>query len=480
MASAIFVAFAAVALLGCDVPRPAPAVGESAPAVAPEDRTVAGTWRVTWRRSRWRPRVIEGVLGVSVIGGKPVGKLWMETIYGGDATMAAGAFEFGAATVGWTATAPDGENYTFEGGRSGDLVEGTVRWSHEGRAEEDAFVARREDVRRFDRDPGGGSFAVATDPASVGVDGRTLDRIILAAEDEHSDALVIVSEGKLVCERYFGRAPTPMSLQSITKAVTSLAIGLLVDQGKIDSIDQPLSRWFPEFTSGWRARVTLRHILTHTSGLDPGSGEELNGAADRVAYARAAAAVSPPGTEYVYNNRAMQLLSAVIAQAAGAQAATYLGTQLFEPLGIDDATWSGDAVGSTPTYGGLNMKALDLAVLGQMLVDGGVWRGTQVVPGNWVSQVSEPPLPRFPDVGLGWQLRRRAEWGPAFAFGHSGSQGQYIWLYPGASVVAVRLVALETRKTESQTGTGDELHAFGALVDELVREKGPPAQGAPP
>lgn len=143
-------------------------------------------------------------------------------------------------------------------------------------------------------------FDVPTSPLAraeledVGVDGRREDELISAAERATSDTLVLVKDGKVLVDRRW--RDEPIETRSITKGLTALAVLALIDDCTIDSLDAPLSGFFPEFGEGERARITLRHVLSHTSGLrySATDADSLNAQRDRTRYARGLSVTTAP------------------------------------------------------------------------------------------------------------------------------------------------------------------------------------------
>lgn len=212
------------------------------------------------------------------------------------------------------------------------------------------------------------------------LDEGVLAALIEEAERTESDALIVIKDGRTVVERTFGREVGPIETMSVTKSVVSLAVGLLLDEGKTESLEAPLSTWFPDWAEGDKAAVTLRHVLTHTSGLEHRQGARvLNTQDDRLAFVRESPISEPPGTVFSYNNEATQLLSGVIEAAAGEPVDAYLDSRLFQPMGIADWSWERDPVGNAQTFYGLSLHPADLARIGLLMLDGGRWEGEVLV-----------------------------------------------------------------------------------------------------
>ena len=226
----------------------------------------------------------------------------------------------------------------------------------------------------------------------VGLDGPALDRLIKAAEASESDSLLLVKDGRIVVERSFGRRHGPIDTWSVTKSVASLAVLALIADGKIASLDVPLSTFFPEFARGDKAAVTLRHVLTHASGIAHGvkDAKRLNAQKDRLAFVRRLPVKTAPGTRFSYNNEASQLLAGVVKEASGVSFDKYVTKRIFEPIGVDEPGWARDRSGGIQTYYGLRLRARDLARIGLLLLHHGRVGERVVLPEHLVRQAAAP------------------------------------------------------------------------------------------
>lgn len=257
----------------------------------------------------------------------------------------------------------------------------------------------------FEPDREGSELWPTGDAATLGFDEDALSDLVAEAARTKSDALLIIKDGKRVVERYFGKPARPIATMSVTKSIVSLAVGLLIDEGKIRSVDAPLSTWFPSWTQGRKAKVTLRHVLTQTSGLKHEQGTRvLNQHDDRLKFVIDSPVVEEPGARFSYNNEATLLLSGIIRAAAGKDVDAYLKDKLFEPLGITAWSWRRDPAGNALTHAGLSLSARDLAKIGQLMLDGGRWQGKQVVSEPWITAATSPS-PRADHYGYLWWIR---------------------------------------------------------------------------
>ena len=225
-------------------------------------------------------------------------------------------------------------------------------------------------------------------PHDAGLGREGLERLVEAAGNTHSDHLLILYDAHVVLERHWDDDAAPIETQSLTKSIVALAALALVADGDLPSLDVPLHRFFPEMARDGRRAITLRHVLTQSTGLDASDG--VNQADDRLAYARALRLKHSPGTRFRYNNAACQLLAGVVAQAAGAPLDEYMSRRLFAPLDILRAKWSRDRAGTVQAYFGLELTSRDLARIGLLMLNEGQWQHSQVLPASLIREAVAP------------------------------------------------------------------------------------------
>ncbi|MEQ8768323.1 MAG: serine hydrolase [Planctomycetota bacterium] len=308
-------------------------------------------------------------------------------------------------------------------------------------------------------------------PEAAGLDELALERLIEASDENGTDALVVLRDGRIVCERYAERGEDALHLMSVTKLFAWFAIGKLIDERKIASIDVPLATWFEEWGEDERRSVTLRHVLRHTSGIEHAArADVLNAQHDRVAFARGSRLRDEPGARVQYNNCAIALLSGIVRIASGQSMDEYLDARLFRPL---DCTgiWQRDVAGQPVAYAELRLPARDLAKLGLLIARGGAWEGRQLISRDWIEQSTSAGV--IPSLGLIW-WRRVDERGAPIGGGvfHTGWLGQYLAVYPDWDLVVVRL----TRgRWNEETGELDEARTsfpdFFELVEATVEDR---------
>jgi CubicO group peptidase (beta-lactamase class C family) len=239
--------------------------------------------------------------------------------------------------------------------------------------------------------------------AATEVDADALARLVNAAEHSNSSALVVMHEGALVHASHWSPV-RPIEAMSVTKSVVNLALGRLYTEGLITSLDQPVHEYFPEWKQGRKQLITLRHLLDHSSGLQnvPSTYVEIYPSPDFVRLALAAELSSEPGEVRAYNNKALNLIPTIVLQLTGKRIDTYLRDGLFAELGITEFSWSLDDAGNAHGMSGLQILPVDLARLGQLVLQRGEWNGRQLIAADWIEQSLAQSHPDAQDSGLLW------------------------------------------------------------------------------
>lgn len=275
--------------------------------------------------------------------------------------------------------------------------------------------------------------------------------------------ILIVKDRKLVFEEYltgikyvgyetiqFGR-DTTHNIASITKSVTSALLGAAVDRGLIESVDVRAHTLFPEygaFQSDGRDEITFEHLITMSSGLqwnqnaypltDPRNDiVKFYTAPDPLEYYVSRPLVGAPGTTFAYSEASINTVGRGIERASGVDLDAFAQEFLFSPLGINDVRWLRIRDGTWVwASGNLEMRPRDMAKLGQLYLDGGVWDGQQVVSAEWVA-ASTSPFHSWPDgrgYGYAWWL---GDLDGIPVFYGSGLGQQKIYVLPDLALVVV-------------------------------------------
>ena len=247
------------------------------------------------------------------------------------------------------------------------------------------------------------------------LDELTIDNTIPLAEfleNTDTSAFIVLHGDELLYEGYFNEASRESTLtsMSVAKSFASTLIGIAIDEGFITGLDDPVTSYIPELLERDRrfADITLRHLLTMTSGLryqdrfSPWSDPTTTYyAPDLRAAALNARIEEPPGTRFLYNNYNPLLIGMVIEGATSMTVSEYLESRLWQPMGAEaDGSWSLDSVrsGFEKMESGLNARAMDFARFGRLFLNEGRAGDRQVVPAAWVEEATRVDVTTDPSA----------------------------------------------------------------------------------
>jgi len=303
-------------------------------------------------------------------------------------------------------------------------------------------------------------------PEKQGVDSEKLADMLerIKKQNVNIRSVVVIRNGHLVCDARFHPFTQDSwhIIHSCTKSITSALIGIAVDKGLIEGVKTPVLEFFPEKTAANldenKKGMTLEHLLTMSSGLKGRDSylynweglRKMRASSDWVQYMLGLPMAHAPGTKFEYINGVSFLLSAILQQTTGENAFAFAKKNLFGPLGIREVDWPSNRQGITIGWGQMRMKPLDMAKIGYLYLNKGVWEGKQVVSSAWVeASTREQIKPKTLAEGYGYQLWVD-EAGYYMALGYSG---QYIVVLPKQNMVVVFTSAL---------------NAFNFFVPELL------------
>lgn len=281
-------------------------------------------------------------------------------------------------------------------------------------------------------------------PESQGISSAAILGFVQAADSsiDAMHSMMLVRHGRVVAEGWWGPydARTPHVMYSLSKSFTSTAVGIAVADGKL-SVDDEVLKFFPEEAPAqpsanlraMRVRDLLRMSTGHQTepSMFVGADSTLRDAS-WVKRALAHPVPFKPGTHFLYNSPATYLLSAIVQKATGQTVLDYLGPRLFTPLGIETPTWTTSPEGVTAGAYGLNVRTEDIAKLGQLYLQKGLWNGRQLVPARWAEeatarQTANGSNPRSDwDQGYGYQFWRSRH----DTYRGDGAFGQYMFVFP--------------------------------------------------
>ena len=303
-------------------------------------------------------------------------------------------------------------------------------------------------------------------PADVGMDPEKIRELLLTIRSENFskvDTVLLVKDGYLIVEEYangYDRDRTHY-VASVTKSITSIVLGIAMDQGLIDGIgegglDKTVLELFPGYEELIQAdprkeELQLRHILSMSAGLawdeqtfpygNPRNDcEQTEMSHDVVGFVLEKPVVVDPGSEFLYSCGLSNLLSALIQDSTGRSAGEFADETLFGPLGIEAYRWERLPSGLSDAGGGLHMRPRDMAKIGQLFLNGGEWDEQQIVSQEWVEASIELDMVTGvgPEYGFQWWGGSKVVRGQAVeTFFASGFGGQLIFVFPDLDLVVV-------------------------------------------
>jgi CubicO group peptidase (beta-lactamase class C family) len=244
------------------------------------------------------------------------------------------------------------------------------------------------------------------------------------------------------------------SMQSVTKTITTVIIGIAVTRGDIKAgLDTPVIRYFDALKvnnlDDRKRRMTLRHLMTMTAGFewleddipedDPRSDmARIEATDDWIQYVIDKPMAAEPGTVGSYNSGATELLAYIFLKETGQDIADYAQRYLFGPLGIK-YHWKRTYLGVVDTEGGLFLSNGDLAKIGYFFLHLGEWNGRRIVSEEWIKESVSPIVDAEDgdfDLGLMWWLLRRPNASNPVWMAR-GAGGQHLMVFPDEGLITV-------------------------------------------
>lgn len=236
-------------------------------------------------------------------------------------------------------------------------------------------------------------------------------------------------------------------INSITKSILSLLIGIAIDKGYIEGIHIPIRQWV-EHVPKDKQQLTLYHVLTMTTGeewKEFGDGvvfpNDFVESDHWITYVLQRPLVEAPGTKMNYNSGSSHLLSYILQIATGMTTAEFAKRYVFDPLEITEYEWQQDPQGIYVGGFGMKMKSEDLLKLGILCLKEGIWNGKQIVSSSWIKESTIPRYQTYEHVGAygyhWWIVDYKRFHIPYCIYFAMGYGGQYIFVVPKLELVAV-------------------------------------------
>lgn len=319
-------------------------------------------------------------------------------------------------------------------------------------------------------------WAVSKDYNSVPV----TDKLNTTHKNLQTVAFLIIKNDSIWHESYFdGYTNTSKSNSfSIAKSIVSAALGKAIMQGKIKSLDQKVTDFFPKLKGKFAKEVTVGDLSSMASGLSwdekyysPFSIVTRAYFDDHLKEVILGLSIKDkPGQEFRYLSGATQLLAMCIEKATGEYLSNYVSEHFWKPMGAEnDALWQLDEAdtGIEKAYCCIASTARDFARFGKLYKQNGVWNGKQILPRSFVEKSLQPRFSDSPEYGYGWWLHQINGKRVFYMRGHLG---QFVIVLPEEELIIVRLGHLKGKQTTTDPHSND-LYVYVEEALKMINKK---------
>jgi hypothetical protein len=321
-------------------------------------------------------------------------------------------------------------------------------------------------------------------PEAEGVSSAGIIRFLDAAGKSKNElhSFMFLRHGKVIAEGWWDPYKPSLrhSLYSASKTFTSTAIGFAVSENRLKLTDPVISFFpgsLPDTVSAFLSALTVKDVLIMADGMNPEPVSILEKYKNWTKAFLAVPIVNKPGSVFLYNSVGTFMLSAILQKVTGQKEIDYLKPRLFDPLGITGMDWEENLMSVNTGGWGLRIKTEDMAKLGQLYLQKGLWNGNQILPAAWVEEATTEKIIQHPQMsriqkdssdweqGYGYQIWRCRH----HAYRADGAFGQYIIVMPDQDAV----IAIQAETADMQ----NELNlVWDYLLPSIKKDKLPADQ----
>jgi CubicO group peptidase (beta-lactamase class C family) len=359
----------------------------------------------------------------------------------------------------------------------------TIFWGESDYKDHEKFPARTihngPSVSRFDKLPADNRYASQIEAIARDTNnGESLEEYLDASG---TTAFLVIHDDRLLYERYFdGYDESSIHTSfSMAKSFASALVGIAIDEGHINSVNEPITNYIPELLEKDERfeSITIRHLLTMSSGIKYEEGGDLPWSEEaddtKTYYATDLRKLAlensriegKPGEYFEYNNYNPLLIGMILERATGMSVSRYLQQKLWKPMGMEaDGSWSLDSTstGFEKMESGVNARARDFARFGMLFAEEGNWEGRQLISRGWVEESTRADTSTDPSQDYQYFWWVNTPEGESYHFSARGNYGQYIYVAPEKDLVIVRL-----GKEEGEQGYDYWIYLFKELATKL-------------
>ena len=302
----------------------------------------------------------------------------------------------------------------------------------------------------------------------------------LTFSDQATMGAVLIKDGYIVKEQYadgFNQDSYGTSW-STAKSFYAALIGISLDKGEIDSLDDPVGKYVEEYATPEKKDITIRQILNMTSGLEFPSHEHemMFFEDDHLNYALNVGVASEPGAKFEYNNVNSMMIGEILKRATGKTAKILIEDRIFSKIGLDNYVAWEDSAGNTLTYCCLDMSARDYSRFGLLFSRDGNWDGEQVISKDYVDESLKLYWGSTPSMGwshsdtrgysLQWWISKYDD--QAKIYNTSGKFGQFVFVDKERDIIFTRITKYYPTDGEVQNFGPLRFLKFLGSVDAAV------------
>ncbi|HAH51942.1 MAG TPA: serine hydrolase [Balneola sp.] len=282
---------------------------------------------------------------------------------------------------------------------------------------------------------------------------RLFSQVVTGGNKLHS--ALLVKNDQLVIEEYFNEHSVNKQhdMRSVTKSIRSILLGIAIDKGFIESINDPISKYLKSHSpkknlDPRKEGITIKHLLTMSSGWDcndwdkksQGQEDKVYSKKDWIQFTLDLQMINDPGKVSTYCSMGAILVAEIISQSSGMLITDFADEYLFEPLGIVNVSWDHTSKKEViPSGKRLYMTSRDLAKIGLLMLNNGRWNNEQIVSEDWVRE-STSSVTKITGMEYGyfwWNIPFNINGKVINSITATGNGGQYIMIFPEMDMVAV-------------------------------------------
>lgn len=277
----------------------------------------------------------------------------------------------------------------------------------------------------------------------------------LKEKENQIHSVLLVKNDQIIIEEYFKEHTQDKQhdLRSVSKSIRSVLMGIAIDKGFIDTVDDPISKYLTnpmpkKNIDNKKDKITIKHLLTMSSGLDcndwdkksKGQEDKVYKKKDWLQFTLDLPMINEPGTVSNYCSMGAVLVAEIISRASGVTIDKFANQYLFNPLGIDNVSWGHTSKTKIiPSGKRLYMTSRGMARIGQLILNKGVWNGKQIVSEKWIEDSTQPKT-KITGIDYGylwWNIPLKTKEKIFISKAATGNGGQYIFVIPELDMVAV-------------------------------------------